>query len=247
MTVIVDTAFADRFWPGESALGKRVKRGALDSQHPWLTVVGVAATIVDEGEYTESWYLPHAQHATGPSAGGAHLMIRVSGDWSAIVPLVRAAAAELDPNLALFEIATMDSLVSDNLRQDRLGAVVTAMFAIAGLLLAALGLYGVLSFVVNEDMREIGLRIALGASRGSVLGLVVGRAVRMTAIGLALGVAAALGAAGILARLLEDARPDWRIVAGASVVLLAAALAASALPARRALTLDPLEALREEY
>jgi putative ABC transport system permease protein len=246
MTVIVDTAFADRFWPGESAVGKRVKRGGLDSPHPWLTVVGVAATVVDEGEYTESWYLPYAQHAMGPSAGGAHLMIRAAGDSSALVPLVRAAVAELDPNLALFEIATMDSLLADNLRQDRLGAFVSAMFAFAGLLLAALGLYGVLSFVVNEDMREIGLRIALGASRTGVLDLVVGRAVRMTAIGLGIGIVAALGASSLFARLLEDARPDWRIIAASSCVLLAVTLAAAVLPARRALKLDPLEVLRGE-
>lgn len=246
MTAIVDKAFADRFWPGQDAIGKRVKRGGLDSPYPWLTVVGVVATIVDEGEYTESWYLPHAQHPAGPSAVGAHLMLRAAGDSTTLVPAVRAAAAELDPNLALFEVATMDSLMSDNLEQDRMGAVVTAMFAVAGLLLAALGLYGVLSFVVNEDMREIALRIALGASRGSVLGLVVGRALRMTTIGLTIGVAVALGASGLFAQLLEDARPDWRIIAGASVVLLAAALAASILPARRALKLDPLQALRSE-
>jgi putative ABC transport system permease protein len=246
MTVIVDQGFADRFWPGQNPLGKRVKRGPLDSPYPWLTVVGVVAPVEAPGDYTEAWYLPHAQHAAGPSATGAHLMIRASGDPAALVPLVRAAAAEIDPNLALYEVTTMDALLADNLQQDRLGAMVTAMFAIAGLLLSSLGLYGVLSFVVNEDMREIGLRIALGASRGSVLALVVGRAVRMTMAGLGIGAVVAVSASGLFARLIEDAQPDWRIIAGASAVLLAAALAASVLPARRALKLDPLQALRSE-
>jgi predicted permease len=246
MTVIVDQGFADRFWPGQSPLGKRVKRGPLASPYPWLTVVGVVTAIDAEGDYTEAWYLPHAQHAAGPSATGAHLMIRAAGDTSSLVPLVRAAAAELAPDLALYEVTTMDALQADNLEQNRLGAMVTAMFAIAGLLLAALGLYGVLSFVVNEDMREIALRMALGASRGSVLGLVVGRAVRMTAVGLVIGLASALIASRVFAELLEGARLDWRIIAIAAIVLLTAALAASVLPARRALRLDPLQTLRSE-
>lgn len=246
LTVVVDQGFVDRFWPGQNPIGKRVKRGPLDSEYPWLTVVGVVAAVDGAGDYTEAWYLPHAQHATGPSATGAHLMIRAGGDPAALVPLVRAAAAELDPNLALYEVTTMDALLAENLQQDRLGALVTAMFAVAGLLLAALGLYGVLSFVVNEDMRELAIRLALGASKGNVLGLVVGRAVRMTAIGLAIGALGAFLASGLFARLIEGARPDWRIIAGASLVLMASALAASALPARRALKMDPLQALRSE-
>lgn len=246
LVVVVDEAFVARFWPGQNPIGKRVKRGPLDSPFPWLTVVGVARTVVDEGEYTETWYLPHAQHATGPSAGGAHLMIRPSGDPGAIVPAMRAAAADLDPNLPLYDIASMDTLMADNLQQERLGAVVTTLFASAGLLLAALGLYGVLSFVVSEDLRELAIRLALGASRASVLRLVVARGLRLTLAGLAVGSAAAFLASGLFARLVEDARPDWRIVAVAAAALTCAALAASLVPARRALTLDPLQTLRSE-
>ena len=246
MVVMVDRAFADRFWPGQDPIGKRVRRGALDSPYPWLTVVGVVATAREEGEYGEAWYQPFAQHAMGPSATGVHLMLRASGDPAALAPQVRAAAAEIDPDLALYDIATLDGLRRDNMRQERLGAIVTAMFAIAGLLLAALGLYGVLSFVVSEDLREIAIRLALGASRGSVLALVVGRGARMAGIGLAIGAVAAFAASGLLARVIDGAQPDWRVVAAASAVLMSAALAASLLPARRALRLDPLQTLRSE-
>ena len=246
LVVIVDRAFAERFWPGQNPIGKRVKRGTLDSPYPWLTVVGVVGTAREEGEYTEAWYQPFAQQAMGPSATGAHLMLRASGDPGLLASQVRAAAADIDPDLALYDITTLDTLRAESMRQERLGTIVTAMFAIAGILLAALGLYGVLSFVVSEDLREIAIRLALGASRIGVLALIVGRGARMTAIGLVLGAAGAFAASTVFARLLQDARPDWRIIAGASVVLMIAALAASLLPARRALRLDPLQTLRSE-
>ena len=246
LTAIVDRAFADRFWPGQSAIGKRVKRGAHDSPYPWLTVVGVVAAALEVGEYTESWYLPHAQHAASPSANGAHLMVRSAAEPTTLVPSVRAVAKDLDPHLALYEITTMDAIRGENLQKDRLGAVVTSFFAVAGLLLAALGLYGVLSFAVAQDTREIGVRLALGASRGDVMRLVVGRGIRMTALGLVLGTAAAWIAARVFGSILRDPQIDPRIIATGAVMLLLAALLATIVPARRAVKMDPLAALRAE-
>jgi putative ABC transport system permease protein len=246
MTVIVDRAFAERFWPGQHAIGRRVKRGARDSPYPWLTIVGVVTAALEEGEYTESWYLPHSQHPTGPSANGAHLMVRASGEPAALVPAVRAIAKDLDPNLALYEITTMDSIRGEHLEKDRLGAVVTSVFAVAGLLLAGLGLYGVLSFAVAQDTREIGVRLAIGASRRDVMRLVVGRGLRMTAVGLALGTAAAWIAARVFGSILGDPQLDPRIIAAGAAMLLLAALLATIVPARRAVKMDPLVALRAE-
>jgi putative ABC transport system permease protein len=247
MSVIVDATFADRFWPGQDPVGKRVKRGTLDQSYPWLTVVGVVAPVVEQGEfYSESWYLPHAQHADNPAAAETHVMVRASADPTVLGPIVRSIAAEIDPNLALYEMAMLDDLIAQNLRQDRLGAWVTTTFAGAGLLLAALGLYGVLSFVVGQDTKEIGIRRALGAPKGAGLGLVLARALRLTAAGLAAGTLASWVAAQAFTSLVDDVTLNPAIIAGSAAVLLAVALLAALGPARRALRLDPLDALRAD-
>jgi predicted permease len=245
-SVIVDRAAAARFWPGQSPIGRRIKRGTLDSAYPWLTVVGVVETVIDEGRYTEAWYLPFAQNATGPSATGAHLMVRSVGDSGTLIPEIRRIVAEVDPDLALYEIAAMPDLVADNIRQNRLGAVVASLFATAGSLLAALGLYGVLAFAVNADRREIGVRLALGAGRLDVLRLIGGRGLRLAAVGVVIGTAAAYGVSIGLMRLVEGARFDLRLLGVAVAVLFGAATLAIAVPARRALRVDPLTSLRAD-
>jgi putative ABC transport system permease protein len=244
MTVVVDRTAAARFWPGQSALGKRIKRGALDSAYSWLTVVGVVENVIDEGDYPDAWYLPFAQHATGPSATGAHLMVRGEGDAAALTAAIRRAVAGIDPDLALYEIATMTALVSDNLRQGRLGALVGSLFAGAGLLLACLGLYGVLSFAVNADRRDIGVRLALGAPRHDVLRVVIRRGVGWTAIGALIGSAAAYGVCVWLTRIVTDARFNPRSIGLAVAMLCLAAILAMLVPTRRALRVDPLTSLR---
>jgi putative ABC transport system permease protein len=245
-SVIVDRAAAARFWPGENPIGRRIKRSTLDAAFPWLTVVGVVETVIDEGNYTEAWYLPFAQNATGPSATGAHLMVRAAGDASALIPGIRSIVSEIDRDLALYEVAAMSDLVSDNIRQDRLGALVASIFAAAGLLLAALGLYGVLAFAVNADRREIGVRLALGAARMDVFRLIAGRGLRLAAIGVVIGAAAAYGVAVGLMRLVEGARFDVGLLGIAAAVLLGAAVLAIIVPTRRALRVDPLTSLRAD-
>ena len=245
--VIVDERFAARFWPGEDPLGTRVKAGAADSSEPWRTVVGVVAAAEQAGDYTESWYLPHAQAAGMASSENAHLMLRpAAGTGSALMDQVRVVVAALDPQLPLYSATTLDALVADSLAQDRLGALVTTLFALAGLLLAALGLYGVLSFVVGEETRGIGVRVALGASPAHVLALVWRRAARLVGIGLAAGAVASWAAAHAFGALLDGARVDLRIVALAAAVLIMASVLAALVPAVRALRLDPLQALRVE-
>jgi predicted permease len=241
LVVIVDEAAAQRFWPGERAIGKRIRRGFSNSQFPWLTVVGVVRNALEEGEYGESWYLPFAQHATGPSADGVHLMIRSPGQ---IGSAVRAAIHDVDNALPVYDLTSMQALRDENLQQDRLGAIVATGFAVAGLLLAALGLYGVLSFAVNADRREIGVRVALGASRANVLRLVIGRGLRLTIAGLALGAAVSWLLTRALARVIDAAVIDPRVGVAAAIVLLVAALLATSVPARRALRTDPLRSLR---
>ena len=243
---VVDRGLAERFWPGERAVGRRVKRGAFDSPYPWMTIVGVVAPIEHAGEYTESWFLPYAQHPTGPSSVNLHLMVRSSGDPLALVPAVKAIGTDIDPALALHEITTMDAVRSERLQQNRVGAFIAVVFGAAGLALAGLGLYGVLAFVVASDTREIGVRLALGAGRVDLLRLVVVRSLRMAGAGLTVGAIAAVVVARALEGLVPDARLDLRIIAVAATALLAVTLAASVLPARRTLRLDPVEALRAD-
>jgi putative ABC transport system permease protein len=241
--VIIDRRMADRFWPAESALGKRVRRWSVDDQYPWLTVVGVVATATEEGDYGEAWYLPHAQHPAGPSADGLHLMVR-SESPATLERELRAIVAEEDPALALYDATWMDALVAENLQQDRLGAWVSSVFALVGLLLAALGLYGVLSFVVAGDRVEIAVRRALGASGRDVVTLILRRGLTLVGAGVGVGAVAAWGAGRVLPRIFESAQPDLSLIAWASGVLLVAALLAMVPPVRRALRLDPLDAMR---
>jgi ABC-type antimicrobial peptide transport system permease subunit len=173
-------------------------------------------------------------------------MIRTRGEVAGLMASVRAVGAEVDSLLPLYDAKTLVSQQAENLEQDRLGALVTALFAGAGLLLAALGLYGVLSFAVNADRREIGVRLALGASRAHVLRLVVMRALRLTTIGLVLGVAGSWAAGRAIAAFVEGATPDPRIVAMAAMALTLTAAAAMLIPAARATRIDPLRALRDE-
>jgi predicted permease len=246
LVVIVDEAMANRFWPGERAVGRRVRRGFADSTEPWLTIVGVVRAAREEGEFAEAWFLPHGQHATEPSGQGLHLMVRTERDVPSLGAAIRAAGAAVDPALPLYSPATLDGLLADSLRQDRLGAVVSAAFAAAGLFLAALGLFGVLSFAVHADRREIGVRLALGASRAHVARLVAARAGRLTAIGLVLGMAGSWLAGRAIAAVVEGAAPDARIVAVAVVTLLVTAVAAMIVPAVRAVRVDPIGAIRAE-
>jgi predicted permease len=241
--VMIERATADRFWPGASAIGKRLQRWSSDGQYPWMTVVGVVETGLEEGAYPESWYLPHAQHADGPSATGVHLLVRTTPGQS-VNREIRAVIADLDPGLAVYGVDTLNGQMAENLKQDRLGAWASTTFAAGGLLLASLGLYGVLSFVVAGDRVEIAVRRALGASSHDVIRLILMRGLRLVGVGVIVGGVAAWGVGGVLPHLFESAAPDYGLIAWAAGALVVAALVAMAAPVRRALRLNPLEAMR---
>jgi putative ABC transport system permease protein len=243
-SVIVDEAFVVRFWPGQNPIGRRIRDGSFGSPRPWLTVVGVAASAVHDGDQTGSVYLPHAQNADGAPAQYAHLMLRVAGgEPASLAAPMRAVVAELDSDLPAYDVRTLASLVDESLAQNRFGATVTTLFAMAGLLLAVLGLYGALSCAVTDERREIGVRMALGGSRGHVLGLVSARAARLLAGGLLAGAAASFAASRVFAAVLGDAHVDAGMFAASAAVLLLAGMLAALVTARRAMKLDPLQAL----
>jgi predicted permease len=238
---IVDEAFARRYWPGQEALGRRVRvRGE------WWKVVGVARDSrhhrLNEGP-DPMFYLPSAQ--TYRPALSIH--VRVSGDPAASAAAVRSAVRTLDSNVPLFDVATLESRTRLATITERVAGTFIGAFGVIALLLAAVGIYGVLSYTARQRTRELGIRMALGAGRREVFGLIVGDGLRLTAVGMAIGITAAVGLSGLLRQRLYgigemDAVTYAMVVALLSVV----AFAACAIPAWRAARAQPLDALRTE-
>jgi putative ABC transport system permease protein len=242
---VVNAAFAKRFWPRETPLGRRFRLS--DTQHPdWLTVIGVVADFKNDEIHNRvepSAYLPYPYLAT-PNNG---LIVRGRIRPAALAPLVRQAVHAADPGLPVFRVATMEQVRRAGYWAQGLFSRMFLIFGGLALCLAAIGIYGVLSYSVSQRRREIGVRLALGARQRHVLRLVIGQAMALTAAGIACGIAAALSLNQVLAGLLYEVSPtDPASYAGIILFLCGVALLASALPARRALDADPLEALRQE-
>jgi len=240
--VIVDEALAERFWPGEDPIGRRVRIDRPGFE--WRTVVGVVGDVEEEGDYSETWYLPHRQSPTARGADNLHFMLRAAD--AAVLDASRRAVTEVDPTLAVYAGRSMASLRSENIAQDRLGATVGLLFAGFGLLLAGLGVFGMLSYNVQSRRREIGTRLALGARPEQVTSLVLGGALKLTAVGGVIGIAAASGLNRLLAGMvfgIETAGP-W-LLSGLTAVLGLVAVVAALLPALRAARVDPIEVLSD--
>jgi hypothetical protein len=248
-SIVVGAELARRSWPGESALGKRIAFPRGDTL-AWLTVVGVAR---DVGRAAAGERVPDVVWRPWASAAGRAMTLLVrapSGrteDAAALAPAVRRALAEADPSLAVEEVRTMDAVVSDSLWGERLYGVLFGSFAVAALVLAVVGVYGVVAYQVAQRMRELGVRVALGATAGDVLRLVVGEGARLAALGLAIGVVLALAVTRVLASALAGVSPtDPAVLGGVSALLVGAALLAAYVPARRATRVSPTEVLRSE-
>lgn len=243
LEVVVDASLARRRWPGQDPVGKRI-RVAREGEE-WRTVVGVVGDTWDMSDYDEGWYLPFYEEPTGRSTGTLHLLVRLRSESA--LATVRAAIVAVDPNLPVFGAASMRELRRRNLAQDRLGAVLTTAFAAFGLLLAVVGLYGLMAHLVGLRTREIGTRIALGASRGHVLGMVLARAARLVAIGSAVGVALALLLNRALGSLVVGVRMAGPEMFGPLLAVLVAFTAGAVVaPALRAARIDPVRAFRAE-
>jgi putative ABC transport system permease protein len=246
--VVVDREMAERYWPGQDPLGKRL---ALDTDPQtgapqWKEIVGVVEHVDHEGlggERRVQLYLPYRQTATG-SLGVA---IRASGDPRRLLGSVRAALATVDPALPLSGVHTMEDLLSSSLGQRRFVMLLLGLFAAIALLLASVGIYGVVSFDVARRSQEIGIRMALGAEHTRVLRLVMRQGILLVAAGVALGLLAALALTRLLASQLYGIGTADPLTFGAvAALLLGVAVLATLVPARRAARVDPVVALRAE-
>jgi putative ABC transport system permease protein len=245
---IVSRAMAERFWPaaqGVDALGKRLHWANPESKWPWVTVVGVAgdARYLSLDTPRFDIYIPFQQEPHW----SMDFVLRTEERPMDLEPQVRAALAELDPTRPLLDVTTMNAALFDAMARPRLRAVALAAFAAVALLFAAVGLYGLISWSVSQRRHEIGVRLALGASRGHVLRLVLRQGLGLILAGLALGLVTALGvlSTGLVDGLLHGIRPlDVVTFTTVPLLLLAAGLAASVSPALHATEVEPRQALR---
>jgi putative ABC transport system permease protein len=250
LVAIVNETMEKKFWPGKSAIGGTIKM--LNDESPWATVVGVVKDVREGGFLVEpppSMYFPHAQ--AGISAyywpTDMNLVIRTAGDPLAQISAVRQIMRELEPAAPLAQIQTLDDLVAASVSNRRFSTQLLVGFAVLALLLAGIGIYGVISYGVTQRTFELGLRIALGAQRGRVLRFVVGEGVRLAAVGLAIGIVGAFAVTRLMRALFVQVSPgDPTTLVVVSLVIGGVALMASWLPARRATVVDPMRAMRAE-
>ncbi len=247
---IINETMARQYWPGDSALGKRFKLGSPDSNGPWHTVVGIVADVRQMGidaPVKAEMYLPYEQVNGFPWFSPRGLVIRTSGDPMSLVSSVRQAVREVDPSQPLSNVATMEESLSEEMAERRMGMILLVAFAALALLLAALGIYGVLAYFVTQHTNEIGVRLALGATPAAILRMVVNKGMRLTGLGVALGLAASFALTRLMTSLLFGVKAlDPFTFVAVPLLLAGVALLACYLPARRATKLDPLTALRYE-
>jgi predicted permease len=250
LVAIVNETMAKKHWPGKSAIGGTLK--LLAEELPWATVVGVVRDVRSRGflnEVPPTMYFPQAQ--AGRTAwyvpSQMWLVIRTRGEPSAIAGTVRSIIREIEPAAPIATVQTMDDAVSASVASRRFTTSLIAGFAVIALLLAGLGVYGVITYSVNQRQFEMGIRMALGASRSKVVSLVLGEGLRTAAIGAAIGLALSVAVTRLLRAMFVGVSPgDPLTLVAVTLVLLGVALTAAWLPARRASSVDPVRAIRSE-
>ncbi len=245
---LVNARLAHQFWPNEDPIGKRFMFGHPESKTPskWITVVGVVSDTKLYGLANPSRlevYVPFPQR----TAHYMVLLVRSTVEPASLTSDVRGAVASIDKDQPILEISTMQQMVNGSVATKRITLILLGLFSGLALVLAVVGVYGVISYAVAQRTREIGIRMALGAERREVLKMVVGKSLRLTLVGVALGIASALALTHFLASLLYNVSPtDLLTFFAAALALTTVALVASYIPARRAAKVDPMVALRYE-
>jgi putative ABC transport system permease protein len=247
---IINETMARQFWPDEDALGKRFKLGPPDSSDPWWTIVGVVGDVKQMGLEVPTkaeMYFPYQQMPGFFFFAPQTLVIRTAADPMSLATAVQREIWTVDPTQPVSDITTMERILESEVAQRRSGMTLLAAFATLALLLASLGIYGVLSYGLTLRTQEIGVRLALGAQPGDVWRMVVSEGLGLAFLGVGLGLAASLALTRFLASLLFNvSATDMRTFALVSLLLISVAFVASYLPARRATKVDPMVALRNE-
>jgi len=259
LVAIVNHEFAEHYWPNQNPIGKRLRQGTPKSATPWMTVVGEAADAklnqVDANA-SEQFYLPMAQ--LEKAAGSYATPTDLNGNWGYVVVrsglppeqmenAVRAVVRSIDPQLPLTQVKTMDEVVAASEAPRRFNTIIISSFALAAVLLAVLGIYSVIAFSVASRVQEMAIRMALGSQRSDIVRLIFASGLQLAAVGCILGLAGAAAASSMLRSFLFHVSPfDPVVMALTAIAVLALAVAASAIPALRAASVDPMQALRSE-
>ena len=245
--VIVNETLAKRYFPGGNAVGKRLKEGGAERpNNPWMEIVGVVGDIKYSGLNAPpepAYYLADRQQPLTRR----FVMVRTASDPHSALTTIRAAVSALDRDVPVSRLYTLDELMNQSVAAPRFRTMLVTLFAILGLVLAAVGIYGVMAYTVSERMRELSLRVALGATRRDVLRMVLTEASALATAGIVLGVAGAAATTRLMSALLFGVTPtDPATFASIAGILMAIALAGSYVPARRATRVDPMATLRSE-
>ncbi len=241
---IVDESLARAYWPNADPIGKRLKQGDAGSKAPWLTVVGVVGNVKQYALDTDSrvvLYMPHLQIPLN----NLGVVVRTTADPFSVAAAVTREARAIDPNLPVYDVKPMEQWLSESLARRRFAMLSLGLFALAAMILAAVGIYGVISYSVAQRAREIGIRVALGAQTRNVLKLVIGQGMLLAGVGVGAGLIAAFAITRVMASLLFGVGATDPLTFAAIALLLAGvALLACWIPARRAAKVDPMIALR---
>jgi putative ABC transport system permease protein len=244
---VINNAMAKLYWPGEDALGKRVALGS--PRYPTYTIIGIVADIKHfsmREDPAPEMYVTYAQKQW-PSMLTMNVAVRAKADLGTMTAGVREAIHSADPDLPIAKLAPLTTLVDDSMTEPRFAMLLLASFAGLALLLATIGMYGVISYSVAQRTQEIGIRMALGAARGNVFGMVLAKGARLAGLGIGIGLAAALIVTRLMTSFLYGVQPtDPLTFTAVSGLLIGVALLACYLPARRATRVDPIIALRYE-
>ena len=249
--VLVNETLAKTFYKEQSPVGRRLRVGGQQSKNPWMTIVGVVRDVKQGGvgskTGTEVYFLAEQARLLNFAPGSMNVVVRSPMPFETLAPNIRQIVASMDPTLPIVRLRTMEDVFADSISRPRFLAQLLGLFAGLALLLAAIGTYGILSYAVTERRKEIGIHMALGATRGTVLGMVLGQGARLTAAGLVAGTAAALLLTRFLQAQLFNVKPTdpGTIAAVIGFIALVAAMACY-LPASRATRVDPMVVLRDE-